>query len=162
VLKRSRECADIATMRQRRDGGFTLIELLVVMIIIGILAAVAIPVFLAQRAKARDSAVKADVSTLGKQIATWFVDNTAVPAVTHASGRYGIAGSDAGKSSSGVELVTTFGATTTATGTTADTTGWSAAGWCIALHDPDGSAKTFKYSAQSGLEAGQCASAAAP
>jgi type IV pilus assembly protein PilA len=149
-------------MQSRRQDGFTLIELLVVMIIIGILAAIAIPVFLAQRAKARDSAVKADVSTLGKQIATWFVDNTAVPTVTQASGRYTLAGSDAGKSSSGVQLVTTFGATTTATGTTADTTGWSAAGWCLALHDPQGSTKTFRYSAQSGLEAGQCTSPAAP
>ena len=45
----------------RKDEGFTLIELLVVIIIIGILAAIAIPVFLNQRQKAWDSAVKADL-----------------------------------------------------------------------------------------------------
>ena len=49
------------------------------MIIIGILAAIAIPVFLSQRKKAQDAAAKADVSTIGKEIATYYVDGTAPP-----------------------------------------------------------------------------------
>src|SRR6478672_5577895 len=75
---------------EENEGGFTLIELLVVMIIIGILAAIAIPVFLSQRKKAQDSAAKADISTIGKEIATYYVDGTsAVPVVSKsASGRY--------------------------------------------------------------------------
>ena len=47
--------------KSNEDEGFTLIELLVVIIIIGILAAIAIPVFLNQRKKGWDSAVKADL-----------------------------------------------------------------------------------------------------
>ncbi len=79
--------ARIRKSAEEKDQGFTLIELLVVMIIIGILAAIAIPVFLNQRKKAVDTAAKSDVSTIGKEIATYFVDNTAVPTVTATAGR---------------------------------------------------------------------------
>ncbi len=47
-------------VRDESDQGFTLVELLVVMIIIGILAAVAIPVFLNQRNSGYDAGAKAD------------------------------------------------------------------------------------------------------
>ena len=57
--------ARIRKAQEEREGGFTLIELLVVIIIIGILAAIAIPVFLNQRKKGYDAAMKSDVRNAG-------------------------------------------------------------------------------------------------
>ena len=65
--------------RARGDKGFTLIELLVVVIIIGILAAVAIPVFLNQRQKAFDAGVQSDLRNLATAAETTFVENLSYP-----------------------------------------------------------------------------------
>ena len=56
--------------------GFTLIELLIVVVIIGILAAIAIPKFASTKEKAYISAMKSDLRNLATSQEAWFADNT--------------------------------------------------------------------------------------
>ena len=64
-----------------REAGFTLIELLVVVVIIGILAAIAIPVFLNQRNAARNASVESDIRNMATVMETYYTQNDAYPAL---------------------------------------------------------------------------------
>jgi type IV pilus assembly protein PilA len=67
--------ARIRKAQEESEGGFTLIELLVVMIIIGILAAIAIPVFLNQRKSGYDAGAKSDARNAATAEETYYTDN---------------------------------------------------------------------------------------
>ena len=60
--------------RAQSEKGFTLIELLVVILIIGILAAIALPAFLNQRGKAQDTEAKSIARTAQTAMETWYTD----------------------------------------------------------------------------------------
>ena len=87
----------ISTLAKRRQAsknplqaGFTLVELLVVIIIIGILTAIALPAFLGQANKAKDSGAKAFVAGTEKECQVALFETGAVPTTFQTSAGDGI------------------------------------------------------------------------
>ena len=131
--------------KERGDEGFTLIELLVVIIIIGILAAIAIPVFLNQRQKGWEAAVKSDLRNAATAQETYLTENATYYAGDVAGlSAFGFKYSDAKNYASGAVITATVDA---ATGNSA---------YC--LNATAASTKAFSYSSPGGLKDGTCTS----
>jgi general secretion pathway protein G len=61
------------------EAGFTLLELMIVMIIIGVLAAIAVPSYLASVKKAKEAVLKEDLHTMRSAIDSYTVDKAKAP-----------------------------------------------------------------------------------
>src|SRR6195952_1245880 len=122
--------ARIRPAREEGEGGFPLIELLVVIIIIGILAAIAIPVFLNQRKKGYDAQVKSDLRNMATAEETYLTDGDAYLDGTPATVVSGLLNS--GFKQSSTVVIDQVLARTSGTGTT------KSGSFCIVGHNSKG------------------------
>ncbi|MCU1601045.1 MAG: hypothetical protein JWO22_1754 [Frankiales bacterium] len=128
-----------AREHDRDEGGFTLIELLVVIIIIGILSAIAIPIFLRQRQRAYEASLKSDLRTVANELESYQSDDLGYPLQFDGATLTGssVIGSGVARLSINNSVDVTFNA--------------AASGYCLKAYNPRGGTDWYYISTLGGL-----------
>jgi type IV pilus assembly protein PilA len=141
----------LARLRKRideKEEGFTLIELLVVIIIIGILAAIAIPVFLSQKTKGYEASMKSDLRTVAQDIES---QNTDVQDYTKVNFGAGTGVLAVAASITGTGQSTVGGdSVTLSAGNTITVIGLSSGAFCLQASSSKSGASPFFYTSDHG------------
>ena len=136
----------------RDDAGFTLIELLVVVVIIGVLVAIAVPVYLNYRKGAADKSAQSDVRGAVSAVEQFYTDNSnTYPATVTGGNNSGVSGQT---NTTSLGLMLTAGGTATQTITLSDKTqlGYvnNGASYLLCGNNTGGSGKWYVYDSSVG------------
>ncbi|WP_343909249.1 type IV pilin protein [Nocardioides aquiterrae] len=140
---------------KEKDQGFTLIELLVVIVIIGILAAIAIPIFLNQQKKGVDAGVKSDLKQLANLQESYYVDKAAYFAAADTVTNGVASGLESAADGANVKPFGDFKRSNDKSAYTVVLGASGVGGYCITGYNPDGTTsdaagKRFYYDSVNG------------